>query len=408
MRGTCLSRVANHIHDAAAHTVGVCECRYGYSDTSRSMKPGMMRFSLQDERLMQRALTLARRGLGKTSPNPVVGAVLVRKGRVVAEGWHKRAGGPHAEILALRGVKARGTTLYVTMEPCCTWGKTPPCTEAIIAAGVKRVVVATLDPNPRHNGRGLTVLRRAGIRVEAGLLADQATALNEAFNKWITTGIPFVIAKAAISLDGKIATRTGDSKWITSETARRQSHKLRSYVDAIMVGANTIIRDDPQLTVRHGVRGKRPWRVVVDGRGRCPRFARLFTDAYRQRTIVLTTSHSPAHWRKNLGNLGVQVLVMKGRTARINLRTALRALGKMKITSVLVEGGGDLLGSLFDNLLVDKVALFYAPIVIGGREGVAVVGGEGSSGIKSSLRLVDCHWRRIGKDEMLVEARIRR
>jgi diaminohydroxyphosphoribosylaminopyrimidine deaminase/5-amino-6-(5-phosphoribosylamino)uracil reductase len=372
------------------------------------MKPGTMRFSPQDQRLMQRALTLARRGLGKTSPNPVVGAVLVRKGRVLAEGWHKRAGGPHAEIFALRNAKTRGATLYVTMEPCSTWGKTPPCTEAIIAAGVKRVVVAALDPNPKHNGRGLKILRRAGIRIESGLRAQAAIALNEAFNKWITTGMPFVIAKAAMSLDGKIATRTGDSKWITSEAARREAHKLRSYADAIMVGANTVIRDDPQLTLRHGVRGKQPWRVVIDGRGRCPRAARLFTDAHRQRTIVLTTSHSPAHWRRDLDHLGIRVLVIKGNKGRMNLRAALRALGKMEITSVLVEGGGELLGSLFDERLIDKVALFYAPVVIGGREAVTAVGGEGPSKVNNSVRLLDCHWRRIGKNEMLVEARVKR
>jgi diaminohydroxyphosphoribosylaminopyrimidine deaminase/5-amino-6-(5-phosphoribosylamino)uracil reductase len=367
-----------------------------------------MKFNQQDERFMRRALALARKGLGKTSPNPAVGAVLVRKGRVVAEGWHKRAGGPHAEVFALRGVKARGATLYVTMEPCSTWGKTPPCTEAIIAAGVKRVVVAARDPNPKHNGRGLTVLRRAGIRVEAGLLSDEATALNEAFKKWITTGIPLVAAKAAMSLDGKIATRTGDSKWITSEAARREAHKLRAGVDAIMVGANTVIRDNPQLTLRHGVRGKQPWRVVVDGRGRGRRTAKLFTDSHRERTIILTTSSSSAAWRRNLSRSGAHVFIVRGSGGRLDLRAALRILGKVDITSVLVEGGGELLGSLFDKRLIDGVALFYAPIVIGGRGAVTAVGGEGASKVKHSVRLLDCHWRPIGKNEMLVEARVQK
>ena len=357
---------------------------------------------------MRRALALARRGLGRTSPNPAVGAVLVRNGRVVAEGWHKRAGGPHAEVFALRNAKASGATLYVTMEPCSTWGKTPPCTDAIIAAGVKRVVVASHDPNPKHNGRGLKVLRHAGIHVEAGLLANEATAMNEPFNKWITTGMPLVIAKAGMSLDGKIATRTGDAKWITGEAARREGHKLRATVDAIMAGANTVIHDDPQLTVRHGVRGKQPWRVVVDGRGRCPRIAKLLTDAHRQRTIVLTTSRSSAHWRRDLGQSGVHVFVIKGSGGRLDLRAALRVLGKMDITSVLVEGGGELLGSLFDAQLVDKVALFYAPIIIGGRDAVTAVAGEGPEKIKNSVLLLDCQWRRIGKDEMLVEARVKR
>jgi diaminohydroxyphosphoribosylaminopyrimidine deaminase/5-amino-6-(5-phosphoribosylamino)uracil reductase len=367
-----------------------------------------MAFTPQDERFMQRALALARRGLGKTSPNPAVGAALVRNGRIISEGWHRRAGGPHAEVFALRGVKAGGATLYVTMEPCSTWGKTPPCTEAIIAADVKRVIVASRDPNPKHNGRGLTALRRAGIRVEAGLLADEATALNEAFNKWVTTGIPLVIAKAAMSLDGKIATRTGDSQWITSEAARREGHKLRATMDAIMVGANTVIRDNPQLTLRHGVRGKQPWRVVVDGRGRCPRTSRLFTDAHHQRTIVLTTSHSSAHWRRNLGQSGVHVFIVKGTGGRLNLRAALRVLGKLDITSVLAEGGGEVLGSLFDARLIDRVALFYAPVVIGGRGAVTAVAGEGSSKIKHAVRLLDCHWRQIGKTEMLLEASVRK
>ena len=367
-----------------------------------------MPFSKQDERFMQRALALAWRGVGKTSPNPAVGAVLVRKGRVIGAGWHKRAGGPHAEIFALRGVNARSATLYVTLEPCCTWGKTPPCTDAIIAAGVKRVVVAALDPNPKHDGRGLKVLRRAGIRVESGLLAVEAAAMNEAFNKWVTTGMPFVIAKAAMSLDGKIATRTGDSKWITSEAARREAHKLRAGVDAVMVGANTVIRDNPQLTVRHGVRGKQPWRVVVDARGRTPPSAKLFNVTHRKRTIVLTTKLAPVRWRRHLALLGTDVVIIKKTERRVDLQAALRALGEMNVTSVLVEGGSELLGSFFDARMVDKVALFYAPVVIGGRDAAMVVAGEGAATVGKAVRLTDCCWRQIGKNEMLAEARVGR
>lgn len=311
---------------------------------------------------MRRALALARRGLGKTSPNPAVGAVLVRNGRVIGEGWHKKAGGPHAEVFALRGVSARGATLYVTLEPCSTWGKTPPCTDAIIAAGVKRVVVAALDPNPRHNGRGLNVLRRAGIRVESGLFAAESAQMNEVFNKWITTGLPFVIAKAAMSLDGKLATRTGDSKWISDEAARRAAHKWRARVDAVMVGANTVIRDNPRLTLRHGVRGKQPWRVVTDWRGRSPPDARLFTDSFRHRTIVLTTRASAAAWRSALALQGVHVMVLRSR----NLRAALRKLAGMNVTSVMVEGGATLQAAMFEAGLVDRIVFFYAPIIIGG------------------------------------------
>jgi len=309
------------------------------------------------------------------------------------------------------GQAARATkdlTLYVTMEPCCTWGKTPPCTDAIIAAGVKRVVVAARDPNPKHNGRGLQVLRRAGIRVDAGLLGGEATRMNEAFNKWITTGMPWVIAKAGMSLDGRIATRTGDSKWITGEAARGVAHKLRATVDAVMVGANTVAHDNPKLTLRHGVRGKQPSRVVVDARGRCPYSAELFTDAHRRSTIVLTTSNSPARWRSRLSREGVTVLVLPHKRARVDLRAALKALGKRDVTSVLAEGGGELLGSLFDTRLVDAVALFYAPIVIGGRGAVAAIAGQGAARVGKAVRLRDCLWRRVRTDEMLLEARVAR
>ncbi|MGD0651755.1 MAG: bifunctional diaminohydroxyphosphoribosylaminopyrimidine deaminase/5-amino-6-(5-phosphoribosylamino)uracil reductase RibD [Verrucomicrobiia bacterium] len=386
-----------------------------------------MKFSQQDEQFMRRALALARRGVGKTSPNPAVGAVLVRGGKIIGEGWHKCAGAPHAEVEAIRQAKgegrkakggnekihgrdarATGSTLYVTLEPCCTWGRTPPCTDAIIAAGVKRVVVAARDPNPMHNGRGLRMLRRAGIRVETGLLEDEATRMNESFNKWITTGMPFVIAKAAMSLDGKIATRTGDSKWITSEAARREAHRLRAGADAIMVGANTVIRDNPQLTVRHGVRGKQPLRVVVDARGRTPTNARLFHDVHRNRTIVVTTKLSSSRWRRYLVLRGIDVVVVPQKGRRVDLRAALRALGKRDVTSVLVEGGGELLGSMFDARLVDRVALFLAPIVIGGREAVSAVGGKGAAKVKRAVRLRDCRWRSIGGNEILLEAAVAR
>jgi diaminohydroxyphosphoribosylaminopyrimidine deaminase/5-amino-6-(5-phosphoribosylamino)uracil reductase len=365
-----------------------------------------MAFSKQDERFMRRALALARRGLGKTSPNPVVGAVLVRAGEIIGEGWHRRAGGPHAEVFALRNVNARGATLYVTMEPCCTFGKTPPCTDAVIAAGVKRVVVAALDPNPKHNGRGLKILRRAGIRVEHGLLAEEATVMNEAFNKWITTGLPLVIAKAAMSLDGKIATRTGNARWITSETARREGHKLRAKVDAIMVGANTVRCDDPQLTVRHGVSGKQPLRVVVDGRGRTPMTSKLFNDAHWKRTVVLTTRLSSTRWRRYLILRGIDVVIAPQKGAPVDLRAGLEALGSRNVTSVLIEGGGELHGSLFDARLVDKVMFFYAPIVIGGRKAVTAVAGEGAVKVRNAVRLRDCRWKHLGKGEMILEARV--
>lgn len=241
-----------------------------------------------------------------------------------------------------------------------------------------------------------------------GLLAEDAAEMNEGFNKWITTGMPLVIAKAGMSLDGKIATRTGDAKWITGEAARREGHRLRAWVDAILVGANTVIRDDPELTVRHGVRGKQPWRVVVDARGRVSRKAKVFTDAHRGRTLVLTTNLSPVTWRRYLLRMGIDAIVLPHKSGRVDLRAALKALGKRDITSVLVEGGGELHGSLFDARLVDKVALFYAPIVIGGRGAVAAVAGEGVAKVGKAVRLQDCRWRRVGKDEMLLEASVAR
>jgi len=344
---------------------------------------------------MQRALALARRGTGRTSPNPCVGAVIARGGKIIGEGWHQRAGEAHAEINALRGVNARGATLYVTLEPCSTHGRTPPCTDAIIVAGIRRVVVAATDPNPKHRGRGLRLLRKTGIRVESGLLAEEATALNAAFNKWIVTGLPLVIAKAAMSLDGKMATHTGDSKWITSDAARREAHKLRARVDAVMVGANTVIRDDPRLTLRHGVTGNQPWRVVVDARGRSPRDAKLFTDAHRHRTIVLTTRRSSSAWRRALALRDVVVLVLPERNdSRIDLRAALRELARMEITSVLIEGGPVLLASAFDAGVVDRVAFFFAPKVIAGNATVA------------KAAVARGAWRKIGA-EILFEGEVR-
>jgi len=334
---------------------------------------------------MRRALALARRGIGKTSPNPVVGAVLVRAGKIIGQGWHKNAGGPHAEVFALTGKQTRGATLYVTLEPCCTHGRTPPCTDAIIAVGIRRVVVAARDPNPRHNGRGLAVLRRAGIRCDTGLLSDEAIQLNSAFNKWITTGKPLVIAKAALSLDGKMATRTGDSKWITSDASRREAHKLRADVDAIMVGAGTVIADNPSLTLRHGIRGRQPWRIVVDWRGRSPRTANLFTDAQHHRTIVCTSKISPVKWRNSLALLGVTVLVLPVK----NLPVLLAELGRMEITSVLVEGGSELLGAFFDAELVDQVAFFFAPKII-----------ADAPAMSKALNITG-DWRKIGRSEML-------
>jgi diaminohydroxyphosphoribosylaminopyrimidine deaminase/5-amino-6-(5-phosphoribosylamino)uracil reductase len=352
-----------------------------------------------DEIFMRRALALARRGMGRTSPNPCVGAVVVRAGQVIGEGWHRQAGGPHAEIEALRAARTpQGATLYVTLEPCCTHGRTPPCTDAILAAGIRRVVVAATDPNPRHRGRGLRLLRRAGVRVEAGLLAAEATALNAGFNTWITTGRPFVVAKAGVSLDGRIATRTGDSQWITSAGARRVGHQLRAQVDAIMVGAGTVLADDPRLTLRHGVRGRQPIRIVVDTRGRCPVSARLFRDGWP--TWVVTGLRSAPTWRAKLAAQGVEVILLRTTAGHVNMRALVRELGRRQVTSVLVEGGGGLLGALFDAGLVDRIAFFVAPKIIGGTAARPAVEGRGAATLREVFNW-DGRWRRVGVNEML-------
>ena len=252
-------------------------------------------------------------------------------------------------------------------------------------------MVAARDPNPKHNGRGISVLRRAGIRCDVGLLADAATRLNSAFNKWIVTGKPWVVAKVALSLDGKSTTQTGDSQWITSPIARREAHKMRARADAVMVGAGTVIKDNPSLTLRHGVTGRQPWRVVVDAWGRSSRTAHLFTDTERHRTIVATTALAPVTWRRQLALSGVTVLVLPVQARRVNLASLLRELGRMEVTSVLVEGGNELHSAFFAAGLVDQVAFFFAPKIIGNAQTM-----------KNALN-VDGSWRRIGRDEMLFE-----
>ncbi len=332
---------------------------------------------------MRLAIQLARRGLGKTSPNPMVGAVLVKNRKIIGQGYHRKAGGPHAEIYVLRKQNAKGSTLYVTLEPCSTVGKTPPCTDEIIRAGVRRVVVASRDPNPKHNGRGIRILRRAGVRVDIGLLKDEATQLNEGFNKWIQSGMPFVIAKVGLSLDGKIATHEGDSKWITNLQQRRKAHQLRSSVDAILVGSRTVQIDNPQLTVRLAKRTQQPFRVVVDSKGKSALQSTIFHDEHRARTIVATSQGAPRQWRNTLVQLGVRVLLVPSH----NLRAVMLALGQLQITSVLMEGGGGLLGAAFDEQLVDKAVFFYAPIILGGDSARSAVGGRGVSKVREAFRI---------------------
>lgn len=319
---------------------------------------------------MREAIALARKGLGKTRPNPAVGCVIVRRGRIVGRGWHRRAGGPHAEVEALRSLRdpalARGSTAFVTLEPCSTQGRTPPCTNALIAAGVARVVVGAIDPNPDHRGRGLTLLRRAGIAVRQGVLAAECDALNPEFNHFMATGLPWVIAKCGLSLDGRLTRPPGESRIITSAASRRDAMKLRTRVDAILVGAATVRADNPSLTVR-GLRVRiQPLRVVWAPRGAPPAEARLFHDRGKDRTIVLRQR---------------------------SLRDALRALARRGVTSVLIEGGGYTLGRTFDLGLANEVVFYLGARLAGGS--VPSIGGRSRIPV---VRLRAPDIRRIGND----------
>jgi diaminohydroxyphosphoribosylaminopyrimidine deaminase / 5-amino-6-(5-phosphoribosylamino)uracil reductase len=363
-----------------------------------------------DLEFMRLALRLARRGFGRTSPNPMVGAVLVRKGKVIGKGWHRRAGGPHAEIEALSDARknggANGSALFVTLEPCCTHGRTPPCTGAIIAAGIKRVVVATRDPNPAHAGCGFKILQRAGIEVSTGLLADVAATLNEGFNHWIVCRRPFVTVKAAMSLDGKIATVTGESKWITGEKARACGMKLRAGADAILVGINTIFRDDPSLTVRTAGFADKSWRrIILDTRARTPPGARVVSGSAAASTIVVVTRQAPTRSVEALRRR-VRVLSAPMSGGGIDLRWLLGVLGRENIASLLVEGGGETHASFLEQGLAQRVAFFYAPVVLGGRAAPKAVAGEGAAHVADAIPLRDAVWRRLGAD-LFLTARVR-
>jgi diaminohydroxyphosphoribosylaminopyrimidine deaminase / 5-amino-6-(5-phosphoribosylamino)uracil reductase len=354
------------------------------------------------------ALRLARRGYGATSPNPTVGAVLVKGGRIIGRGWHHRAGEPHAEIEALRdaqrgGHQAQGATLYVTLEPCSTHGRTPPCTEAIVAAGIKRVVAGAVDPNPRHRGRAFAILQRPGIAVTQGVMAEECARLNEAFNHWIVRRTPLVTVKAGMTLDGKIATASGASRWITGEKARAYGMKLRQGMDAILVGINTVLADDPSLTVRRQefkVQGHRLRRIVLDARGRTPLGAKVVSDGDAALTTVVVNASASKRRVAALAKR-VNVLVVPGSGGKINLRWLLRRLGAQNVTSLLVEGGGEVNASFLLQGLAQRVAFFYAPSILGGCESRRAVAGAGARTLAETLSLTELKWRRLGPDWLL-------
>jgi len=354
---------------------------------------------------MRRALELAQSILGTTSPNPVVGCVIVKNGAVIGEGATQPPGGPHAERVALdhAGEAARGATMYVTLEPHNFQGRTSPCTVAIIEAKISEVHIATIDPNPQVNGTGIGDLKAAGIKTTLGDGERESRRINEAYIKWVTAKRPYVYAKFAMSLDGKIATRTGDSKWITSEAARAKAHELRSIVDAIMVGANTVHRDDPRLTARlsgDAPAKRQPLRVIVDSRGRTPAAAKLLQEPGK--TLIAVTANAPTSTWSNLIGAGAEVIVAPEANGKVDLNHVLDVLGKRSVTSVLVEGGGELLASLFEQQLVDKVYAFIAPIIVGGREAVTPVEGKGIRKIAEALRLKERTMTHLG-DDLLIE-----
>jgi diaminohydroxyphosphoribosylaminopyrimidine deaminase / 5-amino-6-(5-phosphoribosylamino)uracil reductase len=328
--------------------------------------------TVDDEIFMSAALVEARRGIGTVSPNPAVGAVLVRNGRIVSSGYHRAPGLPHAEVECLAsapGDSLQSSTLYVTLEPCSTTGRTPPCTEAIVRAGLGRVVIGATDPNPSHSGSGIDRLRAAGIKVTTGILAAECSALNKAFNKWIMSGKPFVIAKCGMSLDGRLTRPAEEGRWLTGPAARRHARQLRAQVDAVLIGAETLRRDIPRLTTR-GISGARqPWRIVLSRSGKLPRDAHLFSDRFAARTLV---------YRKQ------------------TLPEVLNDLGRREITSVLIEGGGNVLGQAFDARLVDEVQFYIAPVLIGGP--VLAVPGKGAGSTTDGARLSEVRFQKIGPD----------
>ena len=339
---------------------------------------------------MRRALTLAKMGKGSTSPNPLVGAVIVKAGQVVGEGYHQKAGGPHAEIDALQaaGEAAKGGTLYVNLEPCCHWGRTPPCTDALIQAGIAQVYVAEVDANPKVAGKGIQQLEMAGISVNIGICAEEAAQLNEVHRKYVQTGQPFVILKTAMSLDGKIATATGESRWITSEASRQNVHEIRDEVDAILVGIGTVLRDNPALTTRLAhCKGKDATRIVLDSRGRTPMDANVFNVESSAGLIIAVTPQAPAENVAALKSAGADVIVAPAKQGRVCINALIEMLGTREITSVLIEGGGEVNAAVIAAGVVDKVLCFVAPKLIGGADAPGPLGGKGIFALADAPRL---------------------
>ncbi len=353
---------------------------------------------------MRRALEMAGKAAGRTSPNPMVGAVIVKNGRMIAEGYHKKAGRPHGEIEALRkaGKKARGAQMFVNLEPCCHHGRTPPCTDAIMASGLKEVFIGMRDPNPLVAGKGIRRLKQAGIAVHNGVLTPQCRQLNEEVAKYIQTGTPWVILKSALSLDGKIATAAGQSQWITGPEARERVHRMRDRVDAILVGPGTVLKDNPRLTARlKKGRGHNPARVILDAKAEIPLKARVFQRAAQEQVVYVTSSQASAVRLNRLSKTGVDIKILPNQNGHISLKKLMKILGQMEVASLLIEGGSGLNASALKAGIVDKVVLFLAPLIIGGDTAPGVVGGPGVKSLKQALNLKKLTVTPVGADWMV-------
>ena len=361
-----------------------------------------------DEKYMRMALRLAEKARGCTSPNPMVGAVVVKKGRVIATGYHKKAGEPHAEAVALAkaGKAAKGAALYVTLEPCSHTNKrTPPCTPLVIQSRVKRVVIAMIDPNPRVSGGGIKAMRKAGMEVVTGVLEAEANKLNKAYIKHITTGMPYVTLKIAQTLDGKIATASGESKWITGEQAREEGHRLRSGNDAILVGVNTVLKDDPSLTAR--VPGSRdPLRIIVDSKLRTPPVAKVIAQKSSAKTCIATLQNMPKDRLVPLLDAGAEILIAKGRGGRVDLKDLMKLLGSHGVLSVLIEGGAEVNASALRAGIVDKVVAFIAPVLMTGTDSLCSIGGKSPLRLDKAIRLKNMTSRAVGSD-IVIEGYVR-
>ncbi|MDP8263304.1 MAG: bifunctional diaminohydroxyphosphoribosylaminopyrimidine deaminase/5-amino-6-(5-phosphoribosylamino)uracil reductase RibD [Candidatus Ancaeobacter aquaticus] len=358
----------------------------------------------KDEQYMRIALSLAQKGRGKTSPNPMVGALVVKNNKIIGRGYHRCCGGAHAEDIAIAraGKHSSGAVLYVTLEPCSTYGNTPPCTDLIIASHIKKVVIGAVDPNPNHKGKGMKILKASGVEVATDVLKEEAQNLNIHFNKYIVSKLPYITVKIAMTLDGKIATYRGDSKWITNEKSRKYVHKLRSYHDAVLVGINTVSKDNPSLNVRHGIVTKRmPWKIVLDAYGRIPDNARLLTKKEAPYTIIVVTNKTSAKRKESLKRSGAHIVTAKMTRGVVDLCDGLKKLARMGITSIFVEGGSQVITSMIELGLVDKYIAFIAPKIVGGLTAPTPVGGRGRAFMRDAISLRDVKIRRFGLDIMI-------